>query len=330
MKAPGASTYTSEFEHIQRVLDEHSAAIGSAKIEHDRAVGGLRTDLHQLASDALDSSARIEATLGERKDEIAELAVQFEALRAVVAGLSTRGPRPRMIVGPIANRPSADRCKHGDVYDAGPDGVFMVTIGTGPTGTNEWNRLPDTFRTGRDEVQATQRAPQKGEDRPMSETKEPGLAETLKDDGAAAAWRAAGSQFVKLTRDPLVALLARHLAPGDDAVRGRIAAFLQTPIGTAMLASLLSVALSAMPRGVGGVAPAMLARELRVRVMADAGDLAAELLMGPLREIMGTFLRDMPGVVVAPAALPEPPRVAATDITTRVAAVPVERKAGGT
>lgn len=132
-------------------------------------------------------------------------------------------------------------------------------------------------------------------------TDKPEIVKTLKADAADAAWRTAGSQFVKLTRDPLVALLSRHLAPEDEAVRNKVAAFLQTEIGTAMLASLLSVALTAAPQT--DIA-ARMARELRVRSMAGAGDLIAEVVMGPLREVMATYLHGVPEAAAALAAAP--------------------------
>jgi hypothetical protein len=131
----------------------------------------------------------------------------------------------------------------------------------------------------------------------------PSLVKTLQADATDAAWRTAGSQFVKLSREPLVGLLARHLGPDDDAFRARVAAFLETEIGTALLASMLSAGLAAMP-AVAGDVPQRLARELRVRAMADAGDVVAEVLMGPLRQVMALYLRDMPTeIAVQPAGI---------------------------
>ncbi|MFO0561566.1 MAG: hypothetical protein U0269_26380 [Polyangiales bacterium] len=130
------------------------------------------------------------------------------------------------------------------------------------------------------------------------------LIDTLKTDATDAAWRTAGSQFVKLTREPLVGLLTRHLAPGDDAFRAKVAAFLETELGAALVASMLAAALSAMPATAGDV-PQKLARELRVRAMADAGDVMADLLMGPLRQVIALYLQDPAGVAPTIASLPE-------------------------
>lgn len=120
------------------------------------------------------------------------------------------------------------------------------------------------------------------------------LTQTIKVDASEAAWRTAGSQFVKLAREPLVGLLTRHLAPGDDAFRARLAAFLETELGTALLASMLSASLSALPQTAGDV-PQKLARELRVKAMADAGDVLADVLMGPLRQVIALYLQDPQG-----------------------------------
>lgn len=125
---------------------------------------------------------------------------------------------------------------------------------------------------------------------------------TLKVDASDAGWRVAGSQFIKLTKEPLVALLSRHLGPDDDALRGRIAAFLDTELGTAILSAFLSAGLSAVP-GEPNALPAMMARELRVRSMAGAGDVIADVLMGPLRQVAVMYLQ-APAEPGAPAALP--------------------------
>ena len=128
---------------------------------------------------------------------------------------------------------------------------------------------------------------------------------TLEVDASDAAWRLAGSQFVKLARDPLVALLSRHLAPGDESVRAKVAAFLETELGVSMLAAFLSMGLQAVPNTTNTDVPQKLARELRVRAMAGAGDVVADVLMGPLRQVMVMYLQGVPTEPESePAALP--------------------------
>lgn len=125
--------------------------------------------------------------------------------------------------------------------------------------------------------------------------------EVVKDDAADAAWRTAGSQFVKLTRDPLVAMLQRHLG-SDDETKLKITLFLQSELGTSLVAAVLSMGLSTLPAS-AGPHPARLARELRVKAMADVGDLVAEVIMGPLRQVMTLYVSDL-GTAVEQVAPP--------------------------
>lgn len=134
----------------------------------------------------------------------------------------------------------------------------------------------------------------------------------LAPDASDAAWRVAGNQLVKLTREPLVAALSRSLGPGDEALRLRIAAFLETELGAALLSALLSIGLStlpAMPLPGGAQAVPRLARELRVKAMAEAADVTADLVMGPLRESLAMMIQmsgamDLPPASLGPATAP--------------------------
>jgi hypothetical protein len=140
---------------------------------------------------------------------------------------------------------------------------------------------------------------------PKMTTPKPPIMKTLQNDAVDAAWRTAASQFVKLTREPLVAVLSRHLGPDDESMRKKIADFLATDVGTALLTSVLSVGLSAMP-ATGNEAPQRLARELRVKAMTDMGDVVADVLMGPLRQVMALYLQGVPAnlPVESPPELP--------------------------
>jgi hypothetical protein len=124
---------------------------------------------------------------------------------------------------------------------------------------------------------------------------------TLNRDAHDAAWRTAASQFVKMVQEPGAALVSRHLGPDDDALRGKVADFMKTEIGGAMLASILSLGLSAMPLTDPRVE--RLARELRVRAMTGVGDVVTDALMGPLRQVMALYLQGMPELEQGPAQL---------------------------
>jgi len=138
---------------------------------------------------------------------------------------------------------------------------------------------------------------------------------TLKVDAPEAGWRVAGSQLVKLSRDGFSALLARHLSPGDESMRNKVAHFLTTPVGTSLLTATLSIGLSSMPQTSGPV-PQRLARELRIKAMADMGDLVTEVIMAPLRQVMELYLKGMPTETEVPE-LPETTAASTIDTTIR-------------
>jgi hypothetical protein len=136
------------------------------------------------------------------------------------------------------------------------------------------------------------------------------VVKTVEEEGAEVAWRMAGEQFVKLTKEPLLALITRHVGETDAGFRTKLATFLETELGTAIITALLSVSLSALPPipvPGGHVAVARLARELRLKAMAGAGNTAADLLMAPLRETIVTYLQALPA---------DPPRLSATNTGT--------------
>lgn len=129
-----------------------------------------------------------------------------------------------------------------------------------------------------------------------------------------AAWRTGANQLVKLVRDPLVAFLAERMAPGDESMRKKLGDFLATETGTAMLAGLLSFAVTAAPAGlIPATTAERLTYELRVKALADVGDVLAEFLAGPLRAVLAGFVAG-PGAELLtslppaePAALPAAP-----------------------
>jgi hypothetical protein len=148
---------------------------------------------------------------------------------------------------------------------------------------------------------------------------------TLEIDAKDAAFRLAGRQFVKLTREPLVALLAGHLGQDDPSMRAKVGAFLDTELGEALVATLLSLGLSMIPETAGEI-PQRLARELRVKAMTDVGDVVADLLMSPLRQVITDFLRgeQIPALPVQSAHIVPFPQV---ELSQQEAAVPIGQKA---
>lgn len=126
--------------------------------------------------------------------------------------------------------------------------------------------------------------------------------QTLASDADAAAWRIAGNQLVKLVKEPAIALLQRGLGgEGDDTLRERIARFLDTEIGVALFSALISAGLLVLPTNDPVVK--RLAQELRIKFMAGAGDVVADVFMGPLRQVAAMYLQGVP-TETSPAPLP--------------------------
>lgn len=139
------------------------------------------------------------------------------------------------------------------------------------------------------------------------------ILQTLEADATDAAYRVAGSQMTKLAKEPLCALLLRNLGPGDESLRARIAAFLDTELGGTIVSGMLSAGLSAIPAPRGSLAAVYgdrLGRELRVRALSGAGDEIADVIIGPLRKVAVDYLSaPATGTVVDPATLPDGERV---------------------
>ena len=129
----------------------------------------------------------------------------------------------------------------------------------------------------------------------------PSTGDLLLGDAKESARRLAAKQFIKMTREPLVALLSRHLDPHDEGMRAKVAAFLDTDLGEGIVAMLLSLGVSVIPTNQAEVA--QLAQQLRIKAMTDVGDVVADLLMAPLREVLSVFIRgENPVLAALPAA----------------------------
>jgi len=119
------------------------------------------------------------------------------------------------------------------------------------------------------------------------------LLKVIEDDARAAAFRLAAKQFTKLTREPLVAAVAGHLGPNDPSMRAKVAAFLDTEAGEAIITTLIATGLFFLPNVMGDT-QARMAKEFRVKALFEAGDFVADLLMGPLREALAEAIRGAP------------------------------------
>lgn len=147
------------------------------------------------------------------------------------------------------------------------------------------------------------------------------IVQKLAPEAIDAAWRMARMQFVKNTKEPTVALLLRHLAPDDESMRAKLAAFLDTDLGTALFEAVLSVGLSALPT-LPGLPTARLAQELRIDSMARVGDSVADVVMGPLRQIAVMYLQGMPPTDPILSELPDATGAFACPTTEAPVAMP--------
>lgn len=133
------------------------------------------------------------------------------------------------------------------------------------------------------------------------------IVQAAKTEAQEAAMRTAVSQLVKLSGDAISASLHRHLDPGDPSMRVKIAEFMKTPMGNAMLRAFIGVALTAVPLPLPekhkSVA-ASIARELRVSAMSVASDELVDVVMGPLRDVMSFYLQGLGDEESEPKQLP--------------------------
>lgn len=144
----------------------------------------------------------------------------------------------------------------------------------------EDGKVKEEYETHEDYVRSLSRRNDNKQEATMSKT----TTEELKDNATEAGYRIAGRQLTKLTRDPLAAFIAGNGA--DESTRAKIAEFLRTEVGEAMVSAFLSVGLAASKEEHA----AALSRELRVKAMTDAGDVVADLIMGPLRKVTADYL----------------------------------------
>ncbi len=121
---------------------------------------------------------------------------------------------------------------------------------------------------------------------------QPTTGDLLLGDATESARRLAAKQFIKLTREPMIAFLAGHLDKDDPSMRVKVAAFLDTELGEGLVAALLSLGVSLLP--VEHPEIKTLAQQLRIKAMTDMGDVVADLLMGPLRAFMSTVIKGAP------------------------------------
>lgn len=231
--------------------------------------------------------------------------------------------RPGAISGPTANRPRPQDVLLGSLFYDTDRLVTWMAVADAESGLAEWKVFrndaappsnPRPIVGPGDPMNEPEAEQPKGwwegkslmntkiEDLTSCETTTQKIVSAAKADATDAGWRIAGKQLVRLARDPLAALLARNVAPDDESLRLRVAAFLSTEAGEALLAMGLSLALMAAPNVAAEVSD-RLSRELRVRALSDGGDMLAEVLMAPLRQVLQSGILGDAVKAVVPASL---------------------------
>ncbi len=124
------------------------------------------------------------------------------------------------------------------------------------------------------------------------------MTSNLSAEAIEAAERTAAKQFIKLSKAAMAATLQRHLAPGDESMKAKIGAFMETEMGGALFAAIIGMGMTAAPN-IPGMPPALLpvaekiGKQLRVGALETTGDQLAEVIMGPLRQVMAFYIQDM-------------------------------------
>lgn len=186
------------------------------------------------------------------------------------------------------------------------DEVFLRRIGEAVTALATESKENDMSQDEKNQTEKNQTetpAPETGLAARAKDAAKAAL-RTGKEEAHEAAWRTATKQFVKLVREPLVAVMAKQAGKeADEGFKKQLADFLMTEAGTTMLTGVLSIGLTAIP-GESNPQVARLAKELRVNAMANTADLMADVVMGPLRQVVSAFIQGNPLPPAEPPQLP--------------------------
>jgi hypothetical protein len=162
---------------------------------------------------------------------------------------------------------------------------YDTTTGTG-AGAGAGSSVTFTSGTGAASAKETPMAP--------TTTTKPSTLTAAINEATEAAYRVGASQLVKLARDSVSSLLARGLDDDSPEMRAKLSAFFRTEAGAALFAVALSGLLSLSPIPGAREIQARLARELRIKALADAGGMIADVLAEPMRAAIATVLQGMP------------------------------------
>lgn len=119
-----------------------------------------------------------------------------------------------------------------------------------------------------------------------------GFFATIKGDGVEAAYRVAGTQITKATKNALLKLLKskginnKHL--------NSVSNFLDTEMGGAVLSTLVGMILDHIPALKNDQRARTMSKEFRVSGMALVGNLMADAVLGDLLSSLGSIVEQLP------------------------------------
>lgn len=132
----------------------------------------------------------------------------------------------------------------------------------------------------------------------------PSFTSTLISDTSEAGTRVVAEQSLKATRKFLVALATRGFGKKEGArIAERITSNLESPVGEVLLAYVCGGALMFLPEKWNTPRAQALAKELRVRALAQAGNGLANLLSDPALDVILDYLTGEDAPASTPAAL---------------------------
>lgn len=111
----------------------------------------------------------------------------------------------------------------------------------------------------------------------------------VKHDLSQASIRIQARQFLNLVQEPIAANLASKIDPNnsDPGMKDKLIAFFATESGKAIFGILVSLIVETL--GLENSVIAAINKEIRVESMAVIGDEVADVIMGPLREVLSNF-----------------------------------------
>lgn len=106
--------------------------------------------------------------------------------------------------------------------------------------------------------------------------------------------RIVAKQLVARTRPILIDLLTKQFGKKDKNFAAKMSMMMESPLGAAFHAIVLSFLINAMPQKLRDKVPYVerVVEELRVSAVADAGNMVAEMILGPLSELATMYFQN--------------------------------------